>query len=210
MASRRRRVLPFPPPQLRPFVSEIRVVFENAWERTSLSSFLSYFQIPSTRERGASLISIHQSWHFHFSSSLPPPHRRCLDLILRVTSLFPSWKRIFLTLSCDFPLPATATALVTSVLDVRSFPAAENSHITKKHRDIKSPRKYYKGLCLKHLLIYLLGSRLYRHLPLHLPARRSRRLQISSWEKQWWEKTLVSFKHVDVTLLFSGKERIKK
>lgn len=140
------------------------------------------------RGRDASLISIHQSWHFHFSSSLPPPHRRWLDLILRVTSLFPSWKRIFLTLSCDFPLPATATALVTSVLDVRSFPAAENSHITKKHRDIKSPRKYYKGLCLKHLLIYLLDSRLYRHLPLHLPARRSRRLQISSWEKQWWEK----------------------
>lgn len=138
-------------------------------------------------------VSILSSWH------------------LRVTSLFPSWKRIFLTLSCDFPLPTTATALVTSVLDARSFPAAENSHITKKHRDIKSLRKYYKGLCLKHLLIYLLGSRLCRRLPLHLPARRSYRLRISSWGKQWWEKTLVSFKHVDVGGCYSReKEGIKK
>lgn len=138
-------------------------------------------------------------------------HRRCLDLILRVTSLFPSWKREVSHFVLQFSIANQrhCTRNLRSWCR-RSFPAAENSHITKKHRDIKSPRKYYKGLCLKHLLIYLLGSRLYRHLPLHLPARRSCRLQISSWEKQWWEKTLISFKHVDIALLFSGKGRIKK
>lgn len=101
-------------------------------------------------------------WHFHFSRDLTSLPRDVAILPLFASRSAPGslhrWRgcisRVMRFSITAAVAASTAAAATLARARAASLPSAGNSHIAKKHLDIKGPAVNYKGLCLKHLSLF--------------------------------------------------------